>query len=104
MYAVVESGGKQHRVAEGDLIQVEKIDGDVGTKVSFDRVLLLAGGEGQPRIGAPYVDGASVAAEVVRQGRGKKVIVYKKKPNKQYQRRKGHRQEFTQLKITGIAG
>lgn len=103
MYAVVESGGKQHRVSEGDLIKVEKIEGEVGTAITLDRVLLVSA-NGETKVGMPVVDGAAVKAEIVRQGRDKKVIVFKKKPNKQYRRFHGHRQPFTHLRITGIEG
>lgn len=101
MYAVVESGGKQHRVTEGDLIKVEKIEGEVGASITLDRVLLV-NADGGTRIGMPTVEGASVTAEIVRQGKDRKVIVFKKKPNKQYRRFKGHRQPFTHLRITAI--
>ncbi len=103
MYAVVVTGGKQHRVREGDLVQIEKIEGEVGAKVSFDRVLML-GGEGETKIGAPQVEGARVDAEILRQGRLRKVLVFKKKRRKNYRRLYGHRQPFTQLRITGITG
>ncbi|MEL6183313.1 MAG: 50S ribosomal protein L21 [Myxococcota bacterium] len=102
MYAVVEAGGKQHRVSEGDLVKVEKIEGEVGAEVRLERVLMIAV-EGETKVGRPVVEGASVTAEIVRQGRDKKVIVFKKKPNKQYRRKKGHRQPFTHLRIKGIS-
>lgn len=101
MYAIVISGGKQHRVQNGDLIKVEKLDGDVGSKITLDQVLLV-GGEGETKIGQPRVDGASVEAEIVRHGRDRKVRVFKKKRRKNYRRMYGHRQPFTHLKITGI--
>lgn len=101
MYAIVISGGKQHRVQNGDLIKVEKLDGDVGSKITLDEVLLV-GGEGETKIGQPRVDGASVEAEIVRHGRDRKVRVFKKKRRKNYRRMYGHRQPFTHLKITGI--
>lgn len=100
MYAVVVTGGKQHRVREGDLLRVEKVEGDVGSKVTFDRVLMVGGDE--PKFGMPVVDGASVVAEIVRQGKGRKVLVFKKKRRKNYRRMYGHRQPFTHLRITGI--
>lgn len=103
MYAVVETGGKQHRVAEGDLVKVEKIEGEVGASILLDRVLMIAG-EGETRIGMPVVEGAKIEAEIVRQGRDRKVLVYKKKPNKNYQRMYGHRQPFTHLRIKSISG
>jgi large subunit ribosomal protein L21 len=101
VYAIVISGGKQHRVQNGDLIKVEKLDGDVGSKITLDQVLLV-GGEGETKIGQPRVDGASVEAEIVRHGRDRKVRVFKKKRRKNYRRMYGHRQPFTHLKITGI--
>jgi large subunit ribosomal protein L21 len=101
MYAVVEAGGKQHRVREGDLIKVEKIEGDVGSSYAFDRVLLVAG-NGAPKVGTPVVEGAAVNAEIVRQGRDRKLMVFKKKRRKNYRRLYGHKQPFTHLRITGI--
>ena len=101
MYAIVISGGKQHRVQNGDLIKVEKLDGDVGSKITLDEVLLV-GGEGETKIGQPRVDGAKVEAEILRHGRDRKVRVFKKKRRKNYRRMYGHRQPFTHLKITGI--
>ena len=101
MYAIVVSGGKQHRVKEGDLLQVEKLPGDVGTKLTLDRVLMIAK-DGETQIGMPVVEGARVETEVVRQGLGRKIIVFKKKKRKNYRRRYGHRQPFTQLRVTGI--
>ena len=101
MYAIVISGGKQHRVQNGDLIKVEKLDGDVGSKITLDEVLLV-GGEGETKIGQPRVDRAKVEAEILRHGRDRKVRVFKKKRRKNYRRMYGHRQPFTHLKITGI--
>lgn len=101
MYAVVEAGGKQHRVREGDLLRIEKVDGDVGSKVIFDNVLMV-GGEGTPKIGMPLVEGAKVNAEIVAQGKSKKVIVFQRKRRKHMKRLRGHRQPFTDVKITGI--
>lgn len=101
MYAVVETGGKQHRVRAGDLLQVEKIDGEVGTTVTLDRVLMV-GGEGEPQFGTPMLEGAAVETEIVRQGKSRKILVFKKKRRKNYRRMYGHRQPFTHLKVTGI--
>ncbi len=103
MYAVVVSGGKQHRVRQGDLVRVEKIDGEVGAKVTLDRVLMI-GGEGGAKIGTPLVAGAKVSAEIVRQGLAKKVLVFHKKRRKRFRKLRGHRQPFTHLKITAIEG
>jgi len=101
VYAIVISGGKQHRVQNGDLIKVEKLEGEVGSKITLAEVLLV-GGEGETKIGQPMVDGAKVEAEIVRHGRDRKVLVFKKKRRKNYRRLHGHRQPFTHLKITGI--
>ena len=105
MYAVIETGGKQVRVTTGDIIQVEKLAGDVGAKVTFDKVLFLsnpAEGSSDVSLGQPYVSNAKVEAEVVAQGRGDKVTIIKMKRRKQYRRTQGHRQEQTQLLITGL--
>lgn len=102
MYAVVVTGGKQHRVRQGDLVSVEKIVGDVGAAVTLDRVLMVAPEGAEPQIGTPVVEGAQVTAEIVRQGRSRKVLVFKKKRRKNYRRMYGHRQPFTHLRITGI--
>lgn len=102
MYAVVKTGGKQHRVREGDLVRVEKLTGDVGAKVTLNEVLMV-GGDGSTQIGTPLISGATVEAEIVKQGQGKKVLVFKMKRRKNYHRRYGHRQPFTHLKITKIA-
>lgn len=103
MYAIVVTGGKQHRVQKGDLIRVEKLEGEVGGAVTLDQVLMI-GGDGETKLGAPRVDGASVEAEIVRHGRDKKVLVFKKKRRKNYRRLRGHRQHFTHLMIKDIKG
>ena len=100
MYAVVSSGGKQHRVAEGDVVRVEKIGGDVGSNIELDQVLLIGGDA--PQIGTPLVEGARVTAEIVQQGRGKKVMIFTRKRRKGFKRLRGHRQPFTHLKIKSI--
>lgn len=102
MYAIIKTGGKQYRVSEGQTLRVEKLDGEKGDSVRLDTVLLV-GGEGETRIGKPTVDGAAVDAQIVRQGRAKKIIVFKKKRRKGYHKKQGHRQAFTELKITGIS-
>lgn len=102
-YAVVRTGGKQYRVSEGDLIKVEKLAGEVGEKVSFTDVLFI-GGNGEVKIGTPTLAGAQVTGEILRQGKAKKVRVFKKKRRKSYSRQRGHRQEQTTLKITAIEG
>ena len=103
MYAVIKTGGKQYRVAPQDIIEIEKLAGDNGTSVEFAEVLMV-GGEGEPRVGTPTVAGAKVTAEVVRQGRGEKVIIFKKRRRHTFRRKKGHRQELTTVRITGISG
>ncbi len=101
MYAVIKTGGKQYKVAEGDSLKVEKLAGDAGTEVVLENVLFV-GGNSSPKIGAPLVDGATVAAEIVRQAKARKVLVYKKKRRKGYEKKVGHRQQYTELKITKI--
>jgi large subunit ribosomal protein L21 len=100
-YAIVETGGKQYRVKVGDRIRVERLAGDAGSEIVLGRVLLL-GGDGATTIGAPLVDGASVTAQVEAHPRGEKIDVYKYKAKKRYRRKIGHRQELTELTITGI--
>ena len=102
MYAVIATGGKQYRVAEGDVVRVEKLDAQVGDSVKFEEVLAV-GGE-KMSVGTPFVEGASVEGEVVAQDRARKVIVYKYKPTRGYHRTNGHRQPYTELKITKING
>jgi len=102
-YAVVKTGGKQYRVAEGDLLEVERLGGEVGGTVTLDRVLLVSGDDDeQITIGTPVVEQAQVTAEIVEQGLAKKIIVFKKKRRKGYKRKQGHRQMQTTLKITEI--
>jgi large subunit ribosomal protein L21 len=101
MYAVIKTGGKQYRVSEGTRLRVEKLPGAAGDKLQLDQVLML-GGE-KLTIGKPLVAGAKVDAEIVEQGRDKKVIVYKIRRRKRYRRKNGHRQPYTELKITGIS-
>lgn len=101
MYAIIETGGKQYKVSEGDVIQVEKLGVEAGSDYSFDNVLLVADGD-DLKIGAPYVAGAAVKASVIGDGKAKKVIVYKFKSKKTYHKKNGHRQPFTSLKIESI--
>ena len=102
MHAIIETGGKQYRVSEGDTLFIEKLaDVDAGKEVSFDRVLAVYNGEAT-QIGAPTVAGATVTAEVVKNGKAKKVIVFKFKRRKNYKRKQGHRQPYTQVKISKI--
>ena len=100
MFAVIRTGGKQYKVAKDDVLSVEKLDGDVGAKLTFGEVLMLGGDS--PKSGAPLVKGASVLCEIVEQGRGEKVIAFKKKRRKNTHRKRGHRQHFTTVKVLGI--
>ncbi len=102
MYAIIATGGKQYKVSEGDIITIEKLGVDAGEKVTFDQVLAIGGDS--LKVGTPTVDGASVEASVLKEGRAKKVIVYKYKPKKGYHKKNGHRQPFTQVKIEKING
>ena len=102
MYAIIATGGKQYKVSEGDIITIEKLGVDAGEKVTFDQVLAIGGDS--LKVGTPTVDGASVEASVVKEGRAKKVIVYKYKPKKGYHKKNGHRQPYTQVKIDKING
>ena len=101
MFAVIRTGGKQYRVAPEDVIEIEKISGEAGAVVQFADVLMV-GGDGAPKIGAPTLNGASVAGQVVAQTRGPKILVFKKKRRKNYRRTHGHRQDLTQVRITEI--
>ncbi|WP_422132925.1 50S ribosomal protein L21 [Endozoicomonas sp. ALD040] len=103
MYAVIKTGGKQYRVAEGTTLKVEKLDVAAGESLDINDVLLVANGE-EVKIGAPVVEGAKVTAEVVAHGRGPKIKIIKFKRRKHHRKQMGHRQWFTELKITGIAG
>ena len=101
MYAIVETGGKQFRVQEGDVVFVEKLNAEPETTVTLDKVLLVSKGDAI-NVGAPYVDGATVSAKVLAQGKAKKIIVFKFKPKKGYKRKQGHRQLYTKLQIEKI--
>jgi large subunit ribosomal protein L21 len=101
MYAIVKTGGKQYRVQEGMEIDVEKINAPPGETVDLDSVMFLGLGD-EVKIGTPYVQGAKVACEVVKHDRGEKVVVFKFKRRKDYRRKKGHRQDFTRLRVTAI--
>ena len=93
MYAVIETGGKQYKVEQGDTVFIEKLDVEAGETVTFDKVLI---------VGAPYVSGASVTATVAKNGKSKKIIVYKYKPKKHYHKKQGHRQPYTKVEISAI--
>ena len=101
MYAIIESCGKQYKVAEGDVVFFEKLDVEEGKKVTFDKVVLVSE-EGKIEVGAPYVKGFKVEGKVVAHGKGKKIIVFKFKPKKNYKRTQGHRQPYTKVEITSI--
>lgn len=101
MYAVIRTGGKQYRVIEGQTLRVEKLPGSAGDKVTFGEVLLVGGDT--PKIGQPLVKGASVSAEIKAQDRGPKIVIFKFRRRKNYRRKTGHRQPYTELKITGIS-
>ncbi len=103
MYAIIETGGKQYKVEEGQVIKVEKLGVESGSEYTFDNVLVVANGE-DVKFGQPFVSGASVKATVMGDGKNKKVIVYKYKAKKGFHKKKGHRQPFTQLKIEKING
>lgn len=101
MYAIIETGGKQYRVQEGDVLFVEKLNVEAGETVEFDQVLAVSNGE-ELTVGAPVVAGAKVTATVEKQGKGKKIIVYKYKAKKDYRKKQGHRQPFTKVVINKI--
>lgn len=103
MYAIIETGGKQYRVQNGDQIVVEKLGVEAGETVVFDKVLVVGEGEGV-KVGAPYVEGTTVEGKVVENGKGKKVIIFKYKAKKDYRKKQGHRQPYTLVEITAIGG
>jgi large subunit ribosomal protein L21 len=101
MYAIVNTGGKQYKIRQGDILRIEKIPGELGSPVSFDRVLMFSDGE-NIRIGQPVLDDVAVNGHIVEQGKGKKIIVFKYKKRKRYRRKQGHRQQYTAIKIDSI--
>lgn len=103
MYAVIKTGGKQYRVAQNDILTIEKLTGDAGATIEFDEVLMVGEGE-SVKVGAPLVAGAKVTAELVEQTRGPKVIAFKKRRRKNSRRKRGHRQDLSLIRITGITG
>ena len=103
MYAIMQSGGKQHTVKVGDFVELEKIEGEIGAEVVFDTVLAVGEEGGKLNVGTPVIAGASVKAEIVDQFRGKKIIVFKMKRRKSYRRTHGHRQDLNRIEITAIA-
>jgi large subunit ribosomal protein L21 len=101
-YAVIRTGGKQYRVAPGDVLRIERLAGEVGAPVEFTEVLLTAD-DGTVRIGTPLVEGVRVRGQILDQGRGRKILIFKKKRRKNYRRRRGHRQSITTVRVTEIA-
>jgi len=101
MFAVMKTGGKQYKVAADDVVKIERLEGEAGDTVSFDNVLMVGGDDGVT-VGAPFVEGATVVGEVVDQGRGRKIIIFKKRRRQNSRRKNGHRQYFTSVKITDI--
>ncbi len=102
MYAIFEDGSHQFRASEGDFITVDRRDGEAGTEITFDKILLLAGTGGEPTIGAPLVEGAKVVAKITRQFRDKKIIIQKFRRRKNMRRRRGHRQSYTTVQVTSV--
>lgn len=102
MFAIVETGGKQYKVRQGDVIRIERLDVVEGDEVNFDRILAVGDGE-DLAVGQPVVEGAKAVGRVLRHGRGKKIVVMKYKPKKNYRRKTGHRQDFTEVRIEAIA-
>jgi large subunit ribosomal protein L21 len=103
MYAVIATGGKQYRVAKGDTIRIEKLTADEGSDIEFEKVLMIADGD-DVKVGAPYVEGGKVSANVKTHGRGKKVEIIKFRRRKHHRKQMGHRQSYTEIEITGISG
>ena len=103
MYAVIKTGGKQYRVAKDDVLTIERLDGDAGNAIEFTEVLLVGEGE-SVKVGKPMLAGAKVTAELVEQTRGPKLIAFKKRRRKNSRRKRGHRQDLTTVRITGISG
>lgn len=104
MQAVIATGGKQYRVTEGTVLKVEKLAGEPGDQIVLDQVLMLSDGEGNCKVGSPLLEGARVTAQLIEQGKEKKVIVYKYKKRKNYHKKQGHRQSYTKLVIQTIEG
>jgi len=102
MYAVIKTGGKQYKVSEGDAVNIEKLTGDPGSEVVFNEVLLVSG-DGEPRIGKPYLEGATVTGEIINATKGPKISIFKMKRRKGFRKKTGHRQDLTNLKIKTIS-
>ena len=101
MYAIIETGGKQYKVAQGDVVFIEKLDVEEGAEVTFDKVL-MAGEGAEVKVGTPVVEGATVTAKVLKNGKAKKVLVFKMKRKKNERKKRGHRQPFTKVEITAV--
>lgn len=104
MYAVIKTGGKQYRVAKDEVLTIERVAGDIGSNIEFGEVLLIGGESGDLKLGAPFVSGAKVIAELVEHTRGPKLIAFKKRRRKNSRRKKGHRQDLCKVRITSITG
>jgi len=104
MYAILKTGGKQYKVCEGDVIYVEKLGLNADDAYTFNEVLAIGDVDGELKVGAPYLEGATVTAKALKEGRSKKIIVYKYKPKKGYHKKQGHRQAYTKLQIEKING
>ena len=102
MYAIVQTGGKQYRVSEGDVVRIEKREGVPGQEIVLDKILLVGAGEEGVRVGTPFLEAVRVRAEILTQRRGRKVIVFKFKRRKDYRKKQGHRQEYTGIRIKAI--
>lgn len=101
MFSIIQTGGKQYLVKEGQVLKIEKLPGEKGSQVVFDKVLMAASEDGsEVKIGRPYLEGATILGEILEQGRGRKILVVKYKPKVRYRRKRGHRQFFTKVKIT----
>lgn len=103
MYAIIKTGGKQYKVREGETLKVEKLPAEVGDSIDFDQVMMIADGD-KINVGAPLIEGGKVTAEVTEHGRGKKIMIIKFKRRKHHRKQMGHRQSFTEIKVTAIAG
>ncbi|OGQ48240.1 MAG: 50S ribosomal protein L21 [Deltaproteobacteria bacterium RIFCSPLOWO2_02_FULL_47_10] len=102
MYAIIATGGKQYKISENDTVRVEKLLGNAGDKINFDKILMV-GGDNGPKVGRPYLNGANVEAEILAQDRAKKVLVFKKKRRKGFKKMIGHRQCYTEVRVTKIS-
>lgn len=100
MYAIIAAGGKQYKVSEGETIYIDRVNQEADSEITFD--VLMLGGEGEPKVGAPYVEGAKVTAKVVKEVKGEKIRVFKYKSKKNYKKARGHRQKYTKIEITSI--